>query len=123
TETPPAFDEFELARSADTVVVVSESDRMAMLQSGVRSARVIGFRLSQSPTSNTFAERRTLLFVGGVHGPDNPNADSIRYFCGTVWPAVEKTTGARFIVAGYGTGEILGHLDNSTVQMLGAQED
>ena len=123
TETPLDFDEFELARSADTVVVVSESDRTAMLQSGVPSVHVIGFRLSSSPTSTTFAERRTLLFVGGVHGSDNPNADSIRYFCRAVWPTVQNATGATFIVAGYGTDDILGDLNSPTVHVLGPQEN
>ena len=123
TETPPPYDELALARSADTVVVVSESDRTAMLQSGVRSVHVIGFQLSPAPTSTPFAERRTFLFVGGVHGSDNPNADSIRYFCRAVWPTVQKATAARFIVAGYGTDEILGDLNSSTVDVLGAQED
>jgi GT2 family glycosyltransferase len=123
TETPPPYDELALARSADTVVVVSENDRIAMLQSGVRSVHVIGFQLSPAPTSTPFAERRTFLFVGGVHGSDNPNADSIRYFCRAVWPTVQKATGARFIVAGYGTDEILGDLNSSTVQVLGVQEN
>jgi O-antigen biosynthesis protein len=122
TETTPAYDEFALARSADTVVVVSESDKIAMLQAGVHSAHVIGFRLSSSPTSATFKERGTLLFVGGVHGSDNPNADSIRYFCRAVWPALQKSIGARFIVAGYGTDDILGDLNSPTVNVLGTQE-
>jgi O-antigen biosynthesis protein len=124
-KTEPAlhFDEFALARSADTVVVVCEKDKAAMLQSGVRSAQVIGFRLSPSPTPTSFAQRRTFLFIGGVHGSDNPNADSIRYFCRAVWPAVQQATGATFIVAGYGTDEILGDLANSTVRVLGAQQD
>jgi glycosyltransferase involved in cell wall biosynthesis len=117
------YDEFALARSADSVVVVSESDRLAMLRSGVRSVHVIGHRLSPSPTSTTFAERDTFLFVGGVHGPDNPNADSIRYFCRAVWPTVQKATGASFVVAGYGTDEVLGDLNGPTVRVLGAQEN
>jgi GT2 family glycosyltransferase len=117
------YDEFALARSADTVVVVSESDRIAMLRSGVRSVHVIGHRLSPSPTSTTFADRDTFLFVGGVHGPDNPNADSIRYFCRAVWPTVQKATGASFVVAGYGTDEVLGDLNGPTVRALGAQEN
>ncbi len=117
------YDEFALARSADTVVVVSESDRIAMLQSGVRSVHVIGHRLSPSPTSTPFAERDTFLFVGGVHGPDNPNADSIRYFCRAVWPAVQKATGASLVVAGYGTDEVLGDLNGPTVRVLGTQEN
>lgn len=117
------YDEFALARSADTVVVVSESDRTAMLQSGVRSVHVIGHRLSPVPTSTRFAERDTFLFVGGVHGSDNPNADSIRYFCRAVWPAVQKATGASFVVAGYGTDKVLGDLNGPTVRVLGAQEN
>ncbi len=123
TETPPPYDELTLAKSADTVVVVSENDRTAMLQAGVRSVHVIGFQLSPAPTSTAFIERRTLLFVGGVHGEDNPNADSIRYFCRAVWPAVQKATAASFIVAGYGTDEVLGDLNSSSVQVLGVQEN
>ena len=117
------YHEFALARSADTVVVVSESDRLAMLQSGVRSVHVVGFQLSPSPASTGFAQRRTFLFVGGVHGSDNPNADSIRYFCRAVWPTVQKATGASLVVAGYGTDQVLGDLNSSTVRVLGAQEN
>jgi GT2 family glycosyltransferase len=117
------YHEFALARSADTVVVVSESDRLAMLQSGVRSVHVVGFQLSPSPASTGFAQRRTFLFVGGVHGSDNPNADSIRYFCRAIWPTVQKATGASLVVAGYGTDQVLGDLNSSTVRVLGAQEN
>ena len=81
------------------------------------------FACAPSPTSTGFAERRTFLFIGGVHGSDNPNADSIRYFCRAVWPAVHKATGAIFIVAGYGTDEVLGDLNSSTVHVLGPQEN
>ncbi len=121
--TAPPYDEFALARSADTVVVVSESDRIAMLHSGVRSAHVIGFRLCPAPTSTAFAERRSFLFVGGAHGPDNPNADSIRYFSRAIWPTVQKATGAKFVVAGYGTDQVLGDLNSSTIHVLGAREN
>lgn len=117
------YHEFALARSADTVVVVSESDRTAMLQSGVHSVHVVGFQLSPSPASAGFAQRRTFLFVGGVHGPDNPNADSIRYFCRAIWPTVQKATGASLVVAGYGTDQVLGDLNSSTIKVLGAQEN
>ncbi len=118
---PP--EETALARSADTVVVVSENDRKRMLQSGVPSVHRIGFRLSPSPTSATFADRGTFLFVGAVHGSDNPNADSIRYFCREVWPRVQQATAATFIVAGYGTDEVLGDLEGPTIRILGSQKD
>ena len=116
-------DEIALAKSADMVVVVSEADRAKMLQGGVRSVYVVGHRLSADPTSTSFSERSTFLFVGAVHGTDNPNYDSIRYFCGSVWPTVAKATGAKFTVAGYGTDEVLGDLDGPNVRVLGAQQD
>jgi glycosyltransferase involved in cell wall biosynthesis len=117
------YHEFALAGSADTVVVVSENDKTAMLQSGVHSVHVVGFEFSPSPASTGFAQRRTFLFVGGVHGSDNPNADSIRYFCRAIWPAVQQATAASLIVAGYGTDQVLGDLNSSTIKVLGAQED
>jgi len=117
------FDEFALAKSADAVIVVSGNDKNAMLNSGVRSVHVVGFQMSPAPSSTTFAERRGFLFIGGVHGANNPNADSIRYFCRAIWPTVQKTTSATFVVAGYRTDEILGELNSPTVQVLGAQED
>ena len=123
SEAAEPYDEFALAKSADRVVVVSESDRAAMLQTGVRWVHVIGHQLSPDPTSTIFAERDTFLFVGGVHGADNPNADSIRYFCREIWPAVQKATGAALVVAGYGTDTVLGDLNSPTVRVLGAQEN
>jgi GT2 family glycosyltransferase/glycosyltransferase involved in cell wall biosynthesis len=123
TEAVLPYDEFALARSADAVVVVSERDKARMLQSGVRSAHVIGFQLCPAATPTVFAERRSLLFVGGLHGADNPNADSMRYFSREVWPVVQKATGAEFIIAGYRTDEVLNDLNSSTVRVLGAQND
>src|SRR5271169_765288 len=39
-------EEFDLAKAADRVVVVSEADRLAMLQAGVRSVDVLGYPVS-----------------------------------------------------------------------------
>jgi glycosyltransferase involved in cell wall biosynthesis len=36
---------------------------------------------------------------------------------------VQKATGASFVVAGYGTDEVLGDLNGPTVRVLGAQEN
>jgi O-antigen biosynthesis protein len=117
-----SYDEFALARLADAVVVVSEHDRTAMLRSGLGSVHVLGHRFSPAPTSTSAKQRCTFLFIGAVHGPNSPNADSIRYFCRSVWPAVQMATGATLVVAGYRTDEVLGDLGGSTVQVLGAQE-
>ena len=116
-------EEFDLAKAADSVVVVSEPDRLAMLQAGVRSVHVLGHRMSIVPTVSAFPQRDTFLFVGAVHWRGNPNADSIRYFCDTTWAKIHRATGATLIVAGYGTELLSSEISDPTVRILGAQDD
>jgi len=120
---PVVEDEFSLARSADAVVVVGERDRQAMLEAGVVGVHVVGHSISPAPTSPSFSERHTFLFVGAVHSRSDPNADSVRYFCTSIWPAVHRATRATLIVAGYGTDEYLSDLGSSSVRILGPQDD
>ena len=82
-------EEVALAKLADAVVVVSEADREVMLESGVKSVHVIGHAISVTPTPASFEQRDAFLFVGAVHGSENPNADSIR--------ASTRSNGAGFI--------------------------
>lgn len=116
-------EEFALAKAADCVTVVSEADRNAMLEAGVRAAHVVGHRMSIMPTETPFAQRDTFLFVGSVHGRDNPNSDSIRYFYNAAWPEVRRATGAALVIAGYGTEALRDEISDPTVRILGAQDD
>jgi len=116
-------EEFSLAKKADCVTVVSEADRQAMLQAGVPSVSVVGHRMSVVPTTSSFAERDTFLFVGSVHGPDNPNADSVRHFCHDQWRTIHRATGAPLVVAGYGTELLRAEIKDPSVRILGAQDD
>lgn len=113
--------ELSLATAADAVVVVSERDRQVMLAGGVDDVRIIGHRLDPKPTPNGFDERRTFLFVGAMHGGDNPNADAMRYFCQTIWPAVRTATGADLVIAGYGSDVVLRDLRAEGVRVAGEQ--
>ena len=117
------YDEIELSKRADIVVVVSESDKATMLAGGVKDVRVIGHGLSPTPTLASFADRNTFLFVGAVHGVDSPNADSLRFFCESIWPRVERATAAMLLVVGYGTDKYFSHLESSSIQVLGPEED
>jgi len=47
-----------------------------MLAQGIDDVYVIGHQIAPTPTSATFNQRSTILFVGAMHGADNPNADS-----------------------------------------------
>jgi GT2 family glycosyltransferase len=115
--------ELALVKSADAVVVVSERDRKTMASGGVRNVSIVGFRVSANPTAATFAERRTFLFVGAMHGADNPNADSMRYFCDLIWPTVRKATGDELVIAGYGSDSALIDCKAAGVRILGRQDD
>ncbi len=116
-------EELSLAKLADSVVVVSEADRQVMLQADMRSVHVVGHSISVVPTTSSFPERDTFLFVGAVHGSNSPNADSIRDFCRAQWPIIHRATGANFVVAGYGTETLRNEITDATVRILGAQDD
>ena len=116
-------EELSLAKLADAVTVVSEADRQVMLQSGVPAVHVVGHSISLTPTSSSFEERDSFLFVGSVHGLDNPNADSLRDFCNTQWARIHQATGTHLIVAGYGTESMRSEITNPTVRILGEHSD
>ena len=57
-----------------------------------------------------------------MHGADNPNADSMRFLAGPIWPAVRKATGgATLIIVGYGTDAAVSDLGTEGIQVVGAQ--
>jgi O-antigen biosynthesis protein len=115
--------EIALAKIADAVVVVTQRDGATMARAGVNNVYVVGHRLDPKPSPAGFGDRRTFLFIGAMHGNDDPNADSMRYFCGTIWPAVHLSTGSNLIIAGYGTTEALADLRVDGVNILGCQND
>jgi glycosyltransferase involved in cell wall biosynthesis len=115
--------EMELAKAAEAVVVVSPKDQATMLAAGVVDVSVIGHQIAPTPTPAPFKQRHTLLFVGAMHGTDNPNADSMRFFCKSIWPDVRKATGAALVIVGYGTDTAVGYLGTEGIQVLGPKED
>ena len=116
-------DELSLAKLADSVVVVSEADRLVMQDGGVSSLHIVGHSLSTVPTDSSYQQRDAFLFVGSIHGPDNPNADSIRNFCECHWAQIHRATGAEFLVAGYGTETLRREISHPAVRFLGKLGD
>jgi len=116
-------EEIALAKLSDAVVVVSEADRQLMLRHGVNSVHVLGHMLCVTPTSTPFDQRDSFLFIGAMHGSDNPNADSIREFCQKQWTRIHRETGAVLLVAGFGTEQLRAEIGDSSVQILGPQAD
>jgi len=116
-------EELSLAKVADSVVVVSEADRQVMQRAGVKSLHVVGHAISAAPTVSSFHQREGFLFVGSVHGQDNPNADSIRHFCNSQWDQIHQATGAVLRVAGYGTEILQSEISRPGVRFFGKQND
>jgi glycosyltransferase involved in cell wall biosynthesis len=115
--------ELDLARAADAVVCVSPRDSATIAGCGLPNVHIVGHQLGLSPTPTDFQGRKRFLFVGAMHGRDNPNADSMRYFCNEVWPIVQASTGTELLIAGYGTDGIGEELVGRGIHVVGPQDD
>ena len=115
--------ESALAQAADQTLAVSERDAHQLEVMGVSSVKVLGHCIDASPTENSFHERSGCLFLGAIHGEDNPNLDSLRYFCRDVWPALSNATGTTFTIAGFGTDKFADEFKISGVKILGRTND
>jgi GT2 family glycosyltransferase len=115
--------ETALAMAANLVVTVSERDAREMTSRGIRNVQVVGHRMDADPTLNPYSERRAFLFVGAVHGDENPNLDSLRYFCRNIWPSVWNATGAELLIAGYGTEAFRDEFALPGVRVIGRQHN
>ncbi len=116
-------EEIALAKLADAVIVVSEADRDVMREAGVQSVHVVSHALRTTPTAAPFEQRDCFLFIGAMHGSDNPNVDSIRHFYQEHWPKVHRGTGAKFLLAGYGTDQLRTEITDPSFEVLGARDD
>jgi glycosyltransferase involved in cell wall biosynthesis len=54
---------------------------------------------------------------------DNPNTDSMLFFCLAIWPRVRKATGAELVIAGHGSDVALADLVVDGVRVVGHQEN
>jgi len=116
--------EAALAQAADVTLAVSERDARSLAALAVRSVKVLGHYVEPVPTERLYSERTDFLFVGAIHGEDNPNLDSLRYFCRNMWPTISKSTGAKFVIAGFGTENFEDEFRSAPgVRVLGPQQD
>ncbi|MBV8809374.1 MAG: glycosyltransferase [Acidobacteriaceae bacterium] len=115
--------ELDLARAADAVIVVCLNDKAAIEGDRISNVHVLSHAIEARPTPASFRDRYSFLFIGAVHGPENPNADSIRYFCSEIWPEVHCHTGAELVVAGFGTDQYLTDIRQRGVRIVGPMDD
>ena len=93
--------ELDLARFADVVLAVSESEAEAFRDAGCTDVRVLGYASQYQFMTPDFHTRHGFLFVGPIYGAETPNGDSISFFADRVWPAVHKALpGVKLKLAG-----------------------
>jgi GT2 family glycosyltransferase len=120
------LEELQLAASADEIICVSDLERRHFVEHGPRSVHVLGHSLRPQPTSNTFEERRDILFVGAMNAADSPNEDSVLWFARHVLPLVRARLpkDVRLIVVGQNTAQRLAGLaDDPAVEVAGSIAD
>ena len=115
--------ELALAEAADAVVCVSNRDLESMHQHGIKNVHVVGYGVDAAATAAPFEHRNSFLFIGAMHGLDDPNTDSMLHFCSAVWPLLQRRTGAPLIIAGHGTDKMRSSFQLSGAEVLGPQEE
>lgn len=117
--------ELELARNADCVIAVSQSEAEVYRKAAFSNLAVLAHKTQLNPTPKTFAERKDLLFVGALRDDNSPNVDSLIWFCNEIWPIVKQALGhnIQLFVAGENTAPLLRKLSAQGVQFLGRQQD
>lgn len=117
--------EVELARCCDRVVSVSHQESREFFQYGLGHVSVLGHALKVVPSSNGFAERKDLLFVGAIHEHKSPNADSVLWFSRKILPRVQRLLGhnVNLSIAGMMPANIEKGLDRKSIQVEGVVKD
>ncbi|HEX7177611.1 MAG TPA: glycosyltransferase [Pyrinomonadaceae bacterium] len=118
-------EEVGLAVGCDAVVSVSDGEGREFARRGFSNVHTLGHTVNARPTPRGFDERRDILFVGAIHDPDSPNADSVAWFGKSVLPLIQKSLGedVRLLVAGHASRDFFAGLDNGHVKVLGRVED
>ena len=119
------FGEVHLAQNCHAVISVSERERLEFARHGFSNVHMLGHTVDVRPTPRSFDERRDILFVGAIHEPDSPNADSVAWFSKKVLPLIQKSLGkdVKLLVAGHASDDFFAGLNNGRVKVLGHVPD
>lgn len=117
--------EIALAKSASTIICVSESEADLYRSSGFKDVVVLGHQVEIAAGSKSFNERIDFLFVGALRDDNSPNVDSILWFEREIVPELERLCHAEFsvLVVGDNTAPALRKITNKRIRFLGKQKD
>ena len=115
--------ELAMVRDADVTLVVSESERSALLvEVPDADIRIVSNVVPTASSFPGFGERRDMLFVGGFG--HRPNVDAINWYAREVWPHVRRRLpDARTLVIGSAMTEAVHSLAGNGIETLGHVPD
>jgi GT2 family glycosyltransferase len=118
-------EEIKLTESCDLVVSVSQRESAEFSRNGFEHVYTLGHALDIVPTENGFTARSGILFVGAIHEPESPNADSMIWFSRKILPRIQQILGAKITltIAGVMHYEIEKQLEKESVLVLGRVKD
>ncbi len=118
-------EEIALARLADIVISVSESERKEFEKHGIKNVQVVGHSVAPALTSRTFRQREGFLFVGAIHEEMSPNGDSIIWFLERIFPIIRAKLGHSIplTIAGVNTSDRVRQLAAAPVRVTGQVPD
>ena len=90
--------EIDIVTGANAFVAVTEIDRALVANRFDMPSFVVSFPTKFAPSTNGFAERADLLFVGRMTGTANhyPNVDAVGWFAREVMPCLDRLIGSRY---------------------------
>ncbi len=117
--------ELGLARHADCVIAVSETEAEIFRSAVTSEVVVVGHAVEPAPTTEPFEARRDVLFVGALDVDNSPNVDSLVWFVESVMPLLDKLIGSswRLRVAGTNKSQLARRLAGPRVELLGLVDD
>jgi GT2 family glycosyltransferase len=114
--------EQELARKADLVTTITETERNVLLKSNTRLAVEVIPNVHEPMTKEVpFRKRRGLLFVGGFE--HLPNTDAVLFMVNHIYPVIRKhLPNVELLIAGSKMPEAVRNIRAEGVRILGFVE-
>lgn len=117
--------EFAIMKQADTVLVVSESDKKTVLEGlqGKRTA-IYGHPMETNESAPGYDSRKNLLFVGGLTDAHAPNVDALELFLKESWPEINaQLPDCNMLIVGANPCKRIIEAAEKKAQLLGRVED
>ncbi len=103
-------EELSLIDQADMITCVSHSE-MKLIQHKLNKRAFFLTHHHEVPlTSNSFGERKDLLFVGGFYAIPCPNVDALSFFLKDVFPLITNCIDVKLNIIGYNAEQVRAHL-------------